>query len=76
MVCESQEERRHTSAPVEVEGRGGIWSLPDGHRLPNLLDAAPLVLGDPEHPARLRASDLENPEGFHHRLKAWLLRQG
>jgi hypothetical protein len=76
MVCETGEDRRNGSEPREVEGRGGLWSLPDGHRLPNLVDAAPLGLGDPAHPARLRVSDLENPEGFHHRLKAWLLRQG
>lgn len=76
MVCEIQDERRHASLTVEAEGRGGLWSLPDGHRLPNLVDATPLVVGDPEHPARLRPSDLDNPEGFHHRLTAWLLRQG
>lgn len=76
MVCETGDERRHASEPVEVEGRGGLWSLPGGHRLPNLVDAAPLVLGDPAHPARLRVSDLEDPSGFHDRLKAWILRQG
>ncbi len=59
----------------QEECRGGLWSMTDGHRLPNLLDAVPLALGDPEHPARLRATDLEDPEGFRNRLTAWLLRQ-
>lgn len=76
MACETQDDRRQASRPVGSEGRGGLWSLPDGHRLPNLVDAAPLVVGDPEHPARLRASDLDNPEDFHHRLNTWILRQG
>lgn len=76
MIYEAREDRRQASGPGEVEDRGALWSLPDGHRLPNLVDAAPLMLGDPAHPARLRATDLENPEGFHLRLTAWLLRQG
>ncbi|MCM2248975.1 MAG: hypothetical protein NDI58_00105 [Geothrix sp.] len=76
MVCETQDDRRQASVPVGAEGRGGLWSLPDGHRLPNLVDASPLVVGDPAHPARLRVADLENPEDFHLRLTAWLLRQG
>lgn len=76
MICETQGDRRQASQPREVEGRGGLWSLPDGHRLPNLVDAVPLVLGDPAHPARLRHTDLEHPENFHDRLTAWLLRQG
>ena len=53
-----------------------LWSLPDGRRLPNLLAASPLVVGDPAHPARLLPSDLEDPQEFHLRLTAWLLRQG
>lgn len=76
MVCELQDERRHGSEPRAAETRGALWSLPDGRRLPNLLETPPLVLGDPAHPARLRPSDLDNPEGFHSRLTAWLLRQG
>jgi hypothetical protein len=68
------ERRRAGKVPAE-ECRGALWSVPDGHRLPNLLDAVPLALGDPEHPARLRAADLEDPEGFRNRLNAWLLRQ-
>ncbi len=76
MVCETWGERRQASQPGEAEARGGLWSLPDGQRLPNLVEAAPLVLGDPAHPARLRPDDLEHPEGFHSRLTAWLLRQG
>jgi hypothetical protein len=76
MVCETQGERRQASQPREAETRGAIWSLPGGQRLPNLVEAVPLVLGDPAHPARLRLTDLENPEGFHSRLTAWLLRQG
>jgi hypothetical protein len=39
------------------------------------VDASPLVVGDPAHPARLRSSDLDDPQGFHARLTAWLLRQ-
>ena len=76
MACETQGERRQVSQPMESETRGALWSLPDGQRLPNLVEATPLVLGDPAHPARLRPTDLENPEGFHSRLTAWLLRQG
>jgi hypothetical protein len=49
--------------------------MPDGHRLPNLLDAFLGELADPTHPARLRPSDLEDPEGFRTRLNAWLLKQ-
>jgi hypothetical protein len=41
-----------------------------------MVEAAPLVVGDPAHPARLLPTDLENPEDFHSRLTAWLLRQG
>ncbi|HEY3401405.1 MAG TPA: hypothetical protein VGK03_12310 [Geothrix sp.] len=76
MTCETQGDRRQASQYRESEGRGALWSLPDGHRLPNLVDGFPLVVGDPAHPARLRATDLENPEDFHLRLSAWLLRQG
>ena len=76
MVFETQGDRRQASQYREDEGRGGLWSLADGHRLPNLVDAAPLLLGDPAHPARLRATDLDHPEDFHTRLTAWLLRQG
>jgi hypothetical protein len=35
-----------------------------------------LLLGDPDHPARLQPADLEHPEGFHARLNRWLLQQG
>jgi len=76
MDVKVQEERRRFAHPMEAETRGTLWSLPDGHRLPNLLEATPLVVGDPAHPARLRSTDLENPEGFHSRLTEWLLRQG
>lgn len=76
MVCQAQDERRQASETRSSETRGALWSLPDGHRLPNLVDATPLVVGDPIHPARLRPADLEHPEDFHHRLTAWLLRQG
>jgi hypothetical protein len=76
MVCETQGERRQASQPREAETRGALWSLPDGQRLPNLVEATPLVVGDPGHPARLLPSDLEDPQGFHSRLTAWLLRQG
>ncbi|MFZ4512774.1 MAG: hypothetical protein ACOYNX_04000 [Geothrix sp.] len=43
--------------------------------MPNTLDQA-VVVGDPNHPARLRDTDLEQPEAFHSRLTAWLLQQG
>lgn len=76
MVCETGAERRETAQPRNAEARGAIWSLPDGQRLPGFLDGNPLVLGDPAHPARLRPSDLADPQGFHSRLTAWLLRQG
>ena len=76
MVCEIQGERRHASGPREPETRGALWSLPGGRRLPNLLEVSPLVVGDPDHPARLLPSDLDDPEGFHARLTAWLLGQG
>lgn len=76
MACETRGERRQGAEPRDADARGALWSLPDGQRLPNLLEAAPLVVGDPSHPARLLPSDLEDPEGFHSRLTAWLLRQG
>jgi hypothetical protein len=75
MVIETGGERRRASEPREAETRGTLWSLPDGQRLPNLVEATPLVLGDPAHPARLRAADLDDPEGFRSRLVAWLLQQ-
>jgi hypothetical protein len=75
MTFDSRGERRETAQPRKAETRGAIWSLPGGQRLPNLLEV-PLVLGDPAHPARLLPSDLDNPEGFHSRLKAWILQQG
>jgi hypothetical protein len=76
MGCETRGERRQASQPRKAETRGALWSLPGGQRLPNVLEATPLVVGDPSHPARLLPSDLEDPEGFHSRLTAWLLRQG
>lgn len=75
MVCEMGSDRRVGSEVREVEGRGALWSLPDGRRLPSLVDALPVAVGDPTHPARLRPSDLEDPEGFHSRLNRWLLGQ-
>ena len=76
MVGEMGGGRRQASQPRDTENRGALWSLPDGQRLPNMLETMPLVLGDPAHPARLLPSDLNDPEGFHSRLTAWLLRQG
>jgi hypothetical protein len=76
MCCERQWERRLATQPREAESRGALWSLPDGQRLPNMVEATPLVVGDPDHPARLLPSDLEDPQGFHSRLTAWLMRQG
>ena len=76
MVCERKGERRQASEAREAETRGALWSLPDGQRLPNLVESCPLVVGDSAHPARLLPSDLEDPQEFHSRLKAWLLRQG
>lgn len=76
MVHEGRDERRRAFQPVSADCRGGLWSLPDGLRLPNQVEAVPLALGDPDHPARLRKDDLADPAGFHLRLSAWLLRQG
>jgi hypothetical protein len=76
MGGERQGERRQASRPKEADTRGALWTLPDGRRLPNVVEASPLVVGDPAHPARLRPSDLDDPKGFHARLTAWLLRQG
>lgn len=76
MVRELEGERRQLTEPRAAETREGLWSLPDGQRLPNLVETVPLVLGDPAHPARLLPADLEDPQGFHSRLTAWLLRQG
>ena len=76
MIRELGCERRQLSEPRDTETRGALWSLPSGQRLPNLVETGPLVLGDPSHPARLRPSDLDDPQGFHSRLTAWLLRQG
>lgn len=76
MGWDGRKERRGVGASVASDSRGGLWSLPSGLRLPNALDQAVLVVGDPNHPARLRDTDLEQPEVFHSRLKAWLLKQG
>ena len=76
MTCETRDERRQASQPRDTDTRGALWSLPGGQRLPNLVDATPLVVGDPFHPARLLVSDLEDPQNFHVRLANWLLRQG
>ncbi|MEI6592534.1 MAG: hypothetical protein WCL47_04790 [Holophagaceae bacterium] len=75
MGWDGRKERRGAGASVASDSRGGLWSLPGGNRLPNALDQAVLVVGDQNHPARLRDSDLEQPEAFHTRLKAWLLQQ-
>lgn len=69
-------ERRQAPRPGGVETRGAVWSLPGGERLPNLMDAEPLVVGDASHPARLRPSDLADPQTFHARLTTWILQQG
>lgn len=71
-----QKERRMVASPIPAERRGAVWSLPDGSRLPNGIENVHLVVGDPGHPARLLPADLEHPEDFHTRLKAWLLKQG
>lgn len=76
MSWDWQSERRQASGPTPVERRGALWSLPDGHRLPNGMDGPALAVGDPDHPARLRPTDLDHPEDFHLRLTAWLLQQG
>jgi hypothetical protein len=76
MVGKTTGERRQASQPGEPETRGGLWSLAGGRRLPNLVEGSPLVVGDPAHPARLLCSDLDDPQEFHSRLTAWLLRQG
>lgn len=76
MIRELQGERRLESSHPETEMRGAIWSLPDGRRLPSFLEADPIVVGNPVHPARLLPTDLDDPQHFHSRLTAWLLRQG
>ncbi len=76
MVQEEQAERRKDTEPAPADRRGALWSLPGGQRLPNALDSLGLVVGSPDHPARLRSTDLENPESFHLRLTTWLLQQG
>lgn len=76
MGCEMRGERRQAAQPRDAETRGAIWSLPDGQRLPNLVEGSALLVGDPSHPARLLPSDLDDPQGFHSRLTAWILRQG
>ncbi len=76
MVRELGGEREQLIETQAGETPEGLWSLPDGQRLPNLVETVPLVLGDPAHPARLRPADLDDPESFHSRLTAWLLRQG
>ncbi len=76
MGCGARGERRQTPNLGGAETRGVIWSLPGGQRLPNLLDVEPLVVGDVSHPARLRPSDLEDPQTFHARLTTWILQQG
>jgi hypothetical protein len=75
MARSAQGERRQAVEPRETDTRGALWSLPDGGRLPNLVEAARVDLGDPSHPARLRPGDLDNPQRFHNRLAAWLLKQ-
>ena len=75
MTWDGRNARRGTTLPADPECRGGLWSLGDGQRLPNILDSLPLEMGDPGHPARLRPADLDDPEGFRTRLNAWLLRQ-
>jgi hypothetical protein len=76
MTCETQGEAGLGAEFQGWEGQGALWSLPGGERLPDDMNGAPLVLGDPTHPARLRPSDLDNPDGFHARLNHWLLQQG
>jgi hypothetical protein len=76
MKWDGQDERRGPSGPASAERRGALWSMPGGQRLPNSLDDPALAVGDPQHPARLRPADLDHPEDFHLRLKAWLLQQG
>ena len=76
MVREPGSERQQLTETKAAETPEGLWSLPDGQRLPNLVETVPLVLGDPAHPARLLPADLDDPQGFHSRLTAWLLRQG
>jgi hypothetical protein len=76
MVGELEGDQRQLTVRQEAETGAGLWSLPDGQRLPGLVETVPLVLGDPAHPARLLPTDLDNPQGFHSRLTAWLLRQG
>lgn len=71
MAWNGVERRRHWKAR-EVERRGSQRSQLGGRRPP---DTADLLLAEDAHPARLRASDLDDPKGFRERLVAWLMKQ-
>ena len=66
MVCAGKGERQRNTTGASAAGQP----------LAPLRDNPAVAVGDPDHPARLRVGDLENPDQFHSRLKAWLLKQG
>lgn len=76
MACERAGGRQPVAELRVVEGWGVSGARPEGGCAPDGLDGLYQVWGDPTHPARLRPSDLEHPEGFHARLNRWLLQQG
>lgn len=76
MGCRAKADRRKAPVAAAADARGGAWSLASGRRLAGVLDEGVLMVGDPEHPARLREADLDRPEVYHARLMAWILKQG
>ena len=76
MGCRHTSERRNVPAAGAAEARAGAWTIASGRRMAGVLDEGVLVVADAEHPARLREADLDRPEAFHARLKAWILKQG
>ena len=75
MDCVEKGERRHSSEGVPADRRVAPLVKLTGQALNGSPASPPVAVGDPDHPARLRVGDLENPDQFHSRLKAWLLQQ-
>ena len=68
-------ERRRSSEGGPADRRIAPLVKPTAQPLSGSPAGPPVAVGDPDHPARLRVGDLENPDQFHSRLKAWLLQQ-
>jgi|GEM_PF-450099 len=71
---EKGDQRRNT-AGGPADRQVAPLAKPTGQPSPSTSTNPTVAVGDPDHPARLRAGDLENPDQFHSRLKAWLLQQ-